>query len=308
MVLSSSDPFAARSTYAAHQVAPVPTPTAVGPSIPSQLSVACARPAFCAATGYGTGILTSSDPTRRGFWKLARLDTDFDAIACPSAALCVAADPNGDIATSTDPRGRAGAWKVVHVDAARFVCGESSSGPRLCQAAIGDVACPSVHLCLAVDDDGNVLISSSPGGGASAWRTRHIAAPSSQGGFGTASEVSCPSRSFCAIVENDAGDILTSTQPAGDSTPWTSTPLHDLGVQAISCASTRLCALTDEDGNVLESTNPAAQHAVWTRQHIDRPATNQSSGLDAIDCPSDDRCVAVDSFGRTFSATPKRKK
>src|SRR5690242_1142759 len=44
--------------------------------------------------------------------------------------------------------------------------------------AIGAVACPSASLCVAVDDVGNVLRSSAPTSGASAWTLTRGADPS----------------------------------------------------------------------------------------------------------------------------------
>jgi hypothetical protein len=123
--------------------------------------------------------------------------------------LCVVGEADGNLATSTNPLGAASSWRVTHVDGRRQVTGDS--------ADLSGVACPSVSLCVAVDDAGDVLSSVDPAGGRAAWKLVRLR------GLGEASpgysDVACASVSACFAVEN--GTILTSTNPTGDSSAWT---------------------------------------------------------------------------------------
>jgi hypothetical protein len=80
--------------------------------------------------------------------------------------------------------------------------------------------CVSAGLCLAVDNNGDVLSSTDPDGGAGDWTFTNIVP------FPLVDEtqlnafwgVSCPSRGFCAISAM-AGTVFTSTNPFEVSAP-----------------------------------------------------------------------------------------
>jgi hypothetical protein len=82
------------------------------------------------------------------------------------------------------------------------------------------VDCLSASRCVAVDNNGDVLTSTDPTGGPSAWTFTNVAPyPGANlgkfepnGMFG----VSCPSVSLCAIAGNE-GQIFTSTDPFATS-------------------------------------------------------------------------------------------
>src|ERR1700733_13452834 len=63
------------------------------------------------------------------------------------------------------------------------------------QPAFTGIACPTVSLCVAVDDEGNVLTSSAPTGTAQAWQSERVC------GVGGFTAVSCPNAQFCAAVD-----------------------------------------------------------------------------------------------------------
>jgi hypothetical protein len=70
---------------------------------------------------------------------------------------------------------------------------------------VAAVSCPSISLCVATTNKGDVFTSTYPAGGASTWKKTTV----DQGAFLTA--VSCPSVSLC--IAADRGNILTSTDP-----------------------------------------------------------------------------------------------
>jgi hypothetical protein len=66
------------------------------------------------------------------------------------------------------------------------------------------VSCPSSGLCVAVDDNGNVVVSSNPTGGAAAWTVTNIDGNNSLRG------VSCPSIDLCFAVDG-IGNVVIGT-------------------------------------------------------------------------------------------------
>src|SRR5208282_3064763 len=145
-------------------------------------SVACPGVDLCVAVDSRGNAFVSSDPgSAQPTWTASSIDReDLTAISCPSELLCVAVDRAGGVLTSTDPAQGAGAWGApfeidqagaTQPDGAPLVApgpgevlGVPSGYPDL-----SSVACPDVHLCVAVDAYGNVFTSSDASAGASAW-------------------------------------------------------------------------------------------------------------------------------------------
>ncbi len=151
---------------------------------------------------------------------------------------------------------------------------------------IGGLSCPSNSLCVAGDDVGDILSSTDPTGGASAW---NITNPS--GTSGSVTHSSCASTSLCVVPRD--GDVLTSTNPAGDASAWTSTTFPPLSpVSAISCPSNSLCVAGDNTNDIITSTDPTAN--TWTGAHLANPP-GQTGGLsiNSVSCPSTSLCVAT---------------
>jgi hypothetical protein len=165
--------------------------------------------------------------------------------------------------------------------------------PFASPTAITGVSCPSAHLCVAVDDAGDVLSTTDPTGGAGAWV---IAASVAEGFDG----VSCPSTELCVAV--GGGDVATSTDPTGGAGAWTVASLIPAASQipnkpnrleAVSCPSASLCVATDGAGNVWTSTDPTGGVAAWTKANVDGP----EKILSGVSCPTEKLCVAVDRGG-----------
>jgi hypothetical protein len=157
------------------------------------------------------------------------------------------------------------------------------------------VNCPSVSLCVAVDDAGNVLSSTSPASGA--WGT--------PGSINTAhsphlSAVSCPSSTLC-VATDKAGNAYASATPA--TAPWTTGTPGDVDganqLNGVSCPSSSLCVAVDNAGDILASTTPGTLTAgSWPPMHVDG-----SNHINAISCPSATLCAAVDDHGKIYAST-----
>ena len=170
-------------------------------------------------------------------WGKTSVANTFTGVSCPSTELCVAVG-GGDITTSTDPTGGAGAWTVAKVvaDSSEYLGGSELVG----------VSCASASLCFATEAGGEILTSTDPTGGASAWQV-WTGVP-----FG---DLSCPSVRMCVALTGE-GDVVTSTDPTGGAGAWTVTKVDSHSLEDVSCSSETLCVATDSYGDVLTSTDP----------------------------------------------------
>jgi hypothetical protein len=110
------------------------------------------------------------------------------------------------------------------------------------------VSCPSDSFCVAVDGTGDVVLSTDPTGGGSAWSVVNV-----DGGTKLTS-VSCASESLCVAVDA-AGNALSSTDPLGGAGAWNVVPA-DPGhaFTSVSCTPAGLCVAVDNAGHAVTST------------------------------------------------------
>jgi hypothetical protein len=190
---------------------------------------------------------------------------------------------------------------AVVTDASGFAAWKVSMAP-LSPNGLNAVSCPSVDLCVTIDNQGNVLTSTDPAHGA--WTIT-----ASPPGIAAVGVLSCPTTSFCAGTTQTG--VYTSTNPTGGSAAWTFTPLTSpvpgqlswLG--QVSCASASFCALTfdvvapptQQSGEVLVSTNPTGGRGAWTASY------SSPQPIDDLSCPSTSLCVATDANGDVITST-----
>ena len=248
-------------------------------------AVSCPSAAFCAAVDGDANVLAAANPLTGSLWRATRADPGhaLASVSCPSSTLCVAADDAGNAAVSSNPADPSATWTVSHVDQDVTVNGA--------QAALTDVSCPSVFLCVATDNAGNVLSTTDPAGGAATWTATAV-------DEGTALEtVSCPSTSFC--VAAGGATILVSTAPAAYNAPWTvgaiPGPPADPGIQRISCTGTLLCVGTDQNGDVLSTDDPGGGGSTWRTTNV------ESYGIPVATCAQSAWCIAIDGVGNLLT-------
>ena len=272
-------------------------------------AVSCPSASLCVAFDSAGNVVTSTDPTGgAGAWAITNVDgaNPLTGVSCPAASLCVAIDRGGNVVTSTDPTGGASAWHVVPVDTKGVFC--AGFFGEVCFGLTG-ISCPSASLCVAVDLKGDVVASTDPTGGASAWHVAHVdtegvACSEVYGCYGI-SAVSCASPSLCVAVD-EAGNAVTSTNPTGGSSAWhvahvdpgdlctPSSGCH--GLSGVSCPSRSLCVAADVEGSVLTSTNPTGGARAWTTATVQGniPGIFDTVG---VSCPSPSFCLAVNGGG-----------
>jgi hypothetical protein len=153
-------------------------------------------------------------------------------------------------------------------------------------AGLSAVSCPAASLCAAVDSAGNVLTSTDPAGGPSAWH------PADIDGTERLKAISCPSTHLCVAVDGH-GRVFSSTDPTRGAAAWHVTKIdHGRLLDAISCSSTRLCVAGDDEANFVTSRDPTGAARSWHTTPFS--PKDYRGNLDAISCPSTRLCVALD--------------
>jgi hypothetical protein len=260
--------------------------------------VSCATSTFCVAVDGVGDVLTTTDPTAgRGAWTISQIESGYElgGVSCPATSLCLAyARFSPDVFTSTNPAGGAGAWSSAPVEQGEI----ASDFPR----QFTGVSCPTVSFCVAVDDDGDVLTSTNPTGGAGAWSTTPVD-PSAghEDPSSLPSTVSCPAVSLC-VATDDAGSLLTSTNPSGGAGAWTVSRLGGPALSGVSCPSASLCVAV-AGGDVFTTTDPGGGAGTWTSAVVYDPGPDYLAGLIGISCPSVSLCVAIDNVGHVLTST-----
>jgi hypothetical protein len=116
--------------------------------------------------------------------------------------------------------------RFVHVVGGHRPTGGQASWSRVLvdhAAGVSSISCPTISLCVAVDEHGNVLTSTTPSG-TTPWSSAHVdaAADNEEGGLYA---VSWPSTTFCAAVD-DLGNVLRSRSPTGGVAAWQTIPIR----------------------------------------------------------------------------------
>ena len=134
---------------------------------------------------------------------------------------------------------------------------------------ISGESCPGTNLCVAVTESGDILTSTDPSGGVSAWNESDV-----DGDIGI-DAVSCPSTTLC-VADDARGNILTSTDPGTSGVgSWAIAPVGWTGV-SISCESTTLCLAGDENGEHLRIRRARGRRVCMGRCARRQPARHLS--------------------------------
>lgn len=137
---------------------------------------------------------------------------------------------------------------------------------------------------------GNILTSTNPTGGPSAWNTVQV-----EPHHGFIGAISCPSVSLCVATDAN-GHFLTSTDPTGGANAWTVTNINGGFLTRIACQTTTLC-VAGSLGNLVTSTDPTGGAGAWTSV----PAS--PNGFTGISCPTASLCVAVGNSGQVATSS-----
>jgi hypothetical protein len=248
---------------------------------------------FCVLIGGRSLVLTSSNPamgstatwTTTGYTAYSELT----GVSCPSVSFCAAADGAGNVSTSHDPGSSAPVWTTTNVNSGIAI---NPGGSYLLEG----ISCPSSTLCVAVDNVGNVLTSTDPGGKTPTWTAADV---DHDGGF---TAITCRSTALCVGVDFD-GDAVVSTDPTGGASAWSVKNVYGgllVHFASVSCPSAARCFAGSEGGGVTV-VNLTPGGSISTSR-----TTEVGSGISTINglsCPTVALCLAADSQGNIEEAT-----
>ncbi len=260
-------------------------------------AVSCASQSLCVAVSRDGFLYASTEPTAgadawsptvigEGKLRLKGLN----AVSCASPSLCVAVAggpnaSNGKVLTSTSPT--SGSWQMTQLSSSLDFSG---------------VSCATPSFCLAATGEGQIVVSTDPTDGASAWR--EVGTPGGPVGL---QGVSCVSTLLCA-TGNKSGDVLTSTDPTGASAGWSEANAGtSMRITGLSCPTANRCLAVDDNGDVLTSTDPSGGAGSWQFENLvpprGVPPVSGDNGLFSASCPSTSLCALVGVHGRIFTST-----
>lgn len=278
------------------------------------MAVSCPSTTLCVATAYGsepTALYTNTDPFNGGRWEQTTFPWTispgspmFDGVSCPTVTFCAVIASGlhaNEVLTSSNPSGGASAWTPTLLPPVSMPGGTLFDG-------FSDIDCPSSSMCV-VYGSGAVEVTTNPSGNSENWKVDLLPNPSDtlDGQF---RGVTCASASLC-VAYGERGVIATSTNPGGTSPTWqTNTIVSDAGSIGRaglafsndlidgSCPSDNFCAVLDNEGDVVWSSDPTGAASEWSQADVG----NDSWQLKNLSCPSASVCV-VDGKGFSYSSS-----
>jgi hypothetical protein len=261
--------------------------------------VSCPSQQECIAIDESGRVFSTNHPLSKNpaAWKIARIETTdaLSGIACPSTKLCVAVDENGDVIWSHDPNGAKNIdWSTpARVDNARLPGGS--------YAGLAAIACPTVNLCVAVDNstDGGILTTTDPTGPASDWHRVSV------GNKTTFDTVNCHSATECVV---GGSAMYFSVNPTSSSSWKKSTAPNSGFIESLACPSSKLCVgagyNSTNQGIILATNKPttASQTAYHRTNIIPDPPKGTEGMLDTVSCANTGFCIALDSTDNAYTS------
>jgi hypothetical protein len=253
-------------------------------------AISCPNLQLCVAGDESGNVVTSTKPSS-SIWKPAtKVDPagPITGVSCPTTSFCGAVDQAGGFVWSSTPTRGAKHWsRPARIDSTLAVGGG--------YAGLTAISCPSATLCVAVDNasDSNVLYSTDPTGGKSAWKTVKLEGP--------ATSVDCPTTTLCVILGTER---YVSTAPT-DPTSWKATDALVGGTyEATDCVGANLCI-----GVGFGNTSPGFESATrtptgtWSTVFnvVSDPPAIDTTLLDTVGCTRG-TCVALDGADNAYTS------
>jgi hypothetical protein len=273
------------------------------------VDLVCPSAALCVALDQAGYVLTATRPAGGvSAWTRSQIPGDNSrpfGLACPSASLCVAVGGGiGDVIVSSDPTGGGQRWVIQTIDTSSFPCGGNHPvTPTYCAADLTAIACPNRSLCVAVDSNGNAVISTDPAGGARTWTTRLVDPDSNPAQNDNPLQfIACPSASFCAAADFQ-GNIVSSRDPANAPVWNVAAVTSSYGFLGdFACPASTLCIGIDNN-HAVTSTTPAGPARAWKRFPIGTTAFPAGYTAGYVTCLSRSFCAADDESPMVATST-----
>ncbi len=178
-----------------------------------------------------------------------------------------------------------------------------SAPEKVSSVSLPFLSCPRANLCVADGSGGKVVTSTSPLGGAHAWKSSQLS------GEPTPSGLACSPEGLCVEVgrygEKFSQTALVSSDPAGGASTWSHEGILGApseGLDGVSCPSSQLCVTVGEGSYVVSSTDPGGGEDAWASWAVPS-LTLGGQPLVGVSCPTSTFCVAVDNGFSLLSST-----
>lgn len=266
-------------------------------------SVSCPSRELCATDDAHGNVLVSTHPLgAASTWRRTAVDRELDSLTCPSSSLCVGFDTAGNVFTSTEPA-RAGSWRTLSIGdrSPTYECYHYQDPGVCAEMSLSDGSCPGIHLCVALDQAGNVVLSRNPAANPSQWIVSYAEPLDSPSGLAA---VGCTSAHFCFGTDS-WGNFLASANPAAGQSAWTATGLGTAGAEnspdatpdhmlgEAACSTSSACIATSVTTRLFSTGDPAARAPDFKPTGLGDVA--------AITCPGHGWCFAMDPQGRVHA-------
>jgi hypothetical protein len=272
--------------------------------------------AFCFPASGSEGAWSAQQGARPTVSAVVALE----ATSCPQAGTCVAVGwKSREHGCCLHPRVMVQSWN------GRTWRLESVPGPRGSDSQLFGVDCPSARVCVAV---GSVFPAEGPAElvteqkGASGWTAHKLPMPGGYTSIAALPHVSCLSSRSC-FVTTGYQDAENKTRPLllrwnGDH--WRRRHIPRVAASggdslgAMSCSGPKDCmVLVGVQNGAQETVGQTTQHwdgATWTEGKLAAPVARNSKafpgGVDSLDCPVRDRCVAVGYDSESSNQAPEQ--
>jgi hypothetical protein len=307
-IVTSGNPNGGAGAWKSETVAPGPyVGTATGEpdrTSPGTFeSVSCPTAEMCVAVTYAGDFYATGDPAGgASTWRATDLDGDaadthLKSVSCPTQTFCVAVAAGGSGALDANGGGKFIAIRdplSASISPVQFQLDESLD--------LQAVSCAGLELCVAVANQGRIVISTNPGAATPGWK--EIGMP---GGPGDLEAVDCPDLSLC-LAGNAGGNVLSSINVNTGAPRWREVNTGpSVSITGISCPTVSRCAAVDNNGDVSVSRNPTGPAGSWSATNLIPFPPGGSQGLPfnaffGVSCPSIDFCAAVGSRGMVFTS------
>ena len=266
--------------------------------------VSCVSASFCVAVG--RYYSEPADQTLAMVWDGSvwavqstpnvgvNLDNQLDGVSCVSPTFCVAV---GDAYNGTSTQTVAMVW-----NGSVWTVQTTPNGYPSNDNYLNGVSCLSASFCVATGaaDNGTNYETLATVWDGSTWAVQTTPNVGT-GQSNRIEEVSCVSASFCVAAGDfrEAGQYRTMAM-VWDGSTWALQTTPNVGalsneINGISCTSTALCVMVGyyDDGTAEATVAYVWDGSAWSRLVTPNVSASHDDHLNAVDCVSEWRCVAV---------------
>jgi hypothetical protein len=135
------------------------------------------------------------------------------------------------------------------------------------------ISCPTATLCVVIENDGRLAVSTDPAAATPTWATFSLPATTDGSRPARFDAVTCPSAQLCLAISR-LGDLFVATNPTSESS-WTKSVFssgqhYGRDIERLSCQPGAPCVGYDQANNEMVTTpTPAGGAEAWTADSFD---------------------------------------